>query len=60
LRVLIILPNKKTPTADARARQTTRALIFREPMLLENEKAPAVVMRSLSQEASQVQTNTRD
>jgi hypothetical protein len=32
----------------------------REPMLFENRKAPAVVIRRLSYEASQVQTNPRD
>jgi hypothetical protein len=52
--------NQKAPAVDARARQTTGALTFREPMLFENRKAPAVITRCLSHEASQVQTNTRD
>ena len=51
--------NHKAPAADARARQTTGALIFLESILFGNRKAPAVIIRCLVYEASQVQTNTR-
>jgi len=51
---------KSTRRRRAQSRQTTDALTFREPMLFENRKAPAVVICRLSFEASQVQTNTRD